>query len=87
MSFKENLPVILYAQKLIVQESSDSQEQIQPQGLCKSRSAQGTEPQGAMFRRSVPNKLRLSLAISLSHSEPCTCDILVEIKVAEVQRN
>ena len=57
-----------YAQKLIVvQESSHSLKQIQPQRTSKSRSARGLSPKNPYLENRC--QIRLSLATSLSHSE------------------
>ena len=82
--FKENLPFFSMTKKLIVvQESSHSLKQIQPQRTNKSRSARGLSPKNPYLENRC--QIRLSLATSLSHSESRPRDILVQIKMADFE--
>ena len=80
--FQRKPTVFLYAQKLIVvQESSHSLKQIQPQGTNKSRLARGLSPKNPYLENRC--QIRLSLATSFSRSESRPRDILVQIKMAD----
>ena len=82
--FQRKPTVFLFAQKLIVvQESSHSLKQIQPQRANKSRSARGLSPKNPYLENWC--QIRLSLATSLSHSESRPRDILVQIKMADFE--
>ena len=82
--FQRKSTIFLHAQKLIVvQESSHSLKQIQPQRTNKSRSARELSPKDPYLENRC--QIRLSLATSLSLSESRPRDILVQIKMADFE--
>ena len=82
--FKENLPFFSVPKNFkSFKNQAILRNKFQPQRTDKSRSARGLSPKNPYLENQC--HIRLSLAISLSHTKPRPRDILVQIKVADFE--